>query len=253
MDNFFTSPALFRHLSSKGIAATGTVRVNRMEKAPLRDPKDMMKEKRGSFDFVTDFLLNITAVRWKDNKLVNALSTYTGNQPVQKAKRYCHQEKKRIEIDQPNIISVYNKSMGGVDRMDQNISTYMINLRSKKWWWPLFRFVIDAAANNAYQLYRSKNLSPGEHRLDALGFRRAIVDAYYRLYRKSIASTTLFPGNKALHTPSKNLQFDGVNHWIVKGTQRRCSLPGCKGTSKYFCEKCNVGLHPECFRLYHSK
>ena len=31
MDNFFTSPELMRHLSSKQIAATGTVRTNRMK------------------------------------------------------------------------------------------------------------------------------------------------------------------------------------------------------------------------------
>ena len=38
---------------------------------------------------------------------------------------------------------------GGVDRIDQNISAYMINLRTKKWWWPLVRFVADVAVNNA--------------------------------------------------------------------------------------------------------
>ena len=68
--------------------------------------------------------------------------------------------------------------MGGVDRLDQNMSAYMINLRRKKWWWQLFRFVVDVAANNAYQIYHQSHFSPGEYRLDALGFRRAIVDAY---------------------------------------------------------------------------
>ena len=40
--------------------------------------------------------------------------------------------------------------MGGVDRMDQNIVAYMINLQSRKWWWTLFTFVLDVSANNAY-------------------------------------------------------------------------------------------------------
>ena len=30
---------------------------------------------------------NITAVRWEDNKVVNAISTFTGKQPVQQVKR----------------------------------------------------------------------------------------------------------------------------------------------------------------------
>ena len=43
---------------------------------------------------------------------------------------------------------------GRVDRMDQNTATYMINLRSIKWWWPVFKFVLDVSVNNAFQLYR---------------------------------------------------------------------------------------------------
>ena len=52
-------------------------------------------------------------------------------------------------VNDNESISVYNKAMGGVDRMDQNIGAYMINIRSKKWWWPLFRFCVDLAVNNA--------------------------------------------------------------------------------------------------------
>ena len=44
----------------------------------------------------------------------------------------------RVEIDQPNAISIHSKTMGGVDRMDQNFGAYMINIGNKKWWWPLF-------------------------------------------------------------------------------------------------------------------
>ena len=90
--------------------------------------------------------------------------------------------------------------------------------------------------------------NPGEHRLDPLGFRRAIVDAYYRLYRKSLASTTLFTGSRSLHHPASNLQFDGVNHWIAKGSQRQCSLTGFKETLYII-----VSLHAECFVLYHCQ
>ena len=35
MDNYFTSPALLRHWVAMGVAATGTVRTNRMENIPL--------------------------------------------------------------------------------------------------------------------------------------------------------------------------------------------------------------------------
>ena len=41
-------------------------------------------------------------------------------------------------------------SIGGVDQIDQNISVYMINLRTKKWWRQLFPFAVDVAVDDAY-------------------------------------------------------------------------------------------------------
>ena len=93
--------------------------------------------------------------------------------------------------------------MGGVNRVDQNISACMINLCTKKWWWPLFRFAV-VAVNNAYQIYCQSHLNPGEYRLDAFSFCRAIIEAYYCLYRKSLLSTTLFTGSCSLHHPKNN-------------------------------------------------
>ena len=171
MDNYFTRPALLRRLSAMGVAVTRTVKANRMENAPLRDVVEMNREKCGSLDVVTDVSSNIAAVLWKDNKVVNAISTFNGKQPIQQVKRYCYCEKWRVNNEQPNIKNQYNMSMGGVDHVDQNISAYMISLRAKRWWWPLFRFVVDVAVINAYQIYHQCHLNPGEYRLYALGFR----------------------------------------------------------------------------------
>ena len=74
------------------------------------------KEKRGSSDVVTDVSSNITAVRWKDNKVVNAVSTFTGKQQIQQVKRYYHSEKRRVNIEQPNVMNQYNMAMGRVDQ-----------------------------------------------------------------------------------------------------------------------------------------
>ena len=54
IDNFFTSPNLLRLLKGNGMAATGTVRASRTEKAPLQAVDDMKKEARGSSDVVND-------------------------------------------------------------------------------------------------------------------------------------------------------------------------------------------------------
>ena len=112
MDNYFTIPAFLSHLRAMVVAAIGTVRANRMENAPLLDMVKINKGKCGSSDVVTDVYSNITAVRWKDNKVVNAISAFTGKQPIQQVKRNCHREKQRVNIEQPNIMNQYNMSMG---------------------------------------------------------------------------------------------------------------------------------------------
>ena len=81
-----------------GVAATGTVRVNRIENAPLRDRVKMNKQKRGSSDVVTGVSSNITVAHQKDNKGMNAIFTFTSKQPIQQAKQYCHREKRRVNI-----------------------------------------------------------------------------------------------------------------------------------------------------------
>ena len=93
----------------------------------------------------------------------------------------------------------------------------MINLRSKKWWWPLFRFCIDVAINNAYQLYRIRQLNEGESRMDALEFRRVIVETYYKSYKTKNDSVALYPKSA---TKNHVRMAEENHHWIRKGTQR---------------------------------
>ena len=251
MDNFFTSPSLLMLLKGNGMAATGTVRANRTENATLQAVDDMKKKARESSDVVNDNKSNVTLVCWKDNKVVTVVSTLYGKEPMKRACRYIKDNGGRVEIDQPNSISVYNKTMVGVDRMDENIGAYMINIRSKKWWWPLFQFCVDLAVNNAFQLYRLQPLQQGEKQLGLLGFRREIVKVYHARFRSDKTLPLIFPVPRSTQRVIPEISYDGIDHWIAKGNQRRCAK--CSKMSKYFCEKCNVGLHPGCFKDFQTR
>ena len=54
MDYFFPSPKLLRIPKAEGIAAAWTVRINRVENAPLQPIKEMEKLERGASDVITD-------------------------------------------------------------------------------------------------------------------------------------------------------------------------------------------------------
>ena len=58
--------------------------------------------------------------------MVTVASTFVGKMPLRKAHVYVKAQKGRDEIDQPQSIFLYNKGMGGVDRLNQNNSSYII-------------------------------------------------------------------------------------------------------------------------------
>lgn len=90
----------------------------------------MKKTPRGSYDQYTDMMSDITLVRYNDNNIVTVASKQWVVQSVGKVKRFCDKQKK--DIDQPMCFINYNKYMGGVDRLDQNVGCYRISIKLKR-------------------------------------------------------------------------------------------------------------------------
>ena len=82
--------------------------------------------------------------------------------PTGEVKRWSETDKKiykkMVNISRPNVIKVYNETIGGVDRSDQNIATYRISMRQKKWYWPLVADSLDGAIQNAWLHCRYINI-----------------------------------------------------------------------------------------------
>ena len=102
----------------------------------------MEKLERGASDVVTGKNSNLTLVQWKENKVVTLASTFVGKMSLRKAHRYVKAQNSWAKIHQSQSIFIYSKGTGGVDRLDQNISSYMIGHHSKKLCWPVSRFCI---------------------------------------------------------------------------------------------------------------
>ena len=114
IDNLFTSFELLSDMGSKGYAVTGTLRRNRAKGAPL---KDIDAEERGTCTAHVGKKDEsvVCLVQWRDNKTCLVACNKFGNEPIAQATRYSKSEKKRIPIDCPNCIKLYNSVMGGVD------------------------------------------------------------------------------------------------------------------------------------------
>ena len=244
-DNYFTSLKLLRELSSLSVSGTGTIRQNRMEGCPIKTAKELSKTARGTYD---DQLLetdDIICCGWNDNRPVYLASNSLGINPVNEAKRWSSSEKKVIQVEQPMLISHYNKYMGGIDRLDQNISLLRPSIRGKKWWYPIFIYCIDLIKHNAWQLYRFHG-----GKLDFLNFVRSVVNSILATHGTKPAQGHRRQGRPNLS--NVGIRYDNMAHWPVQQCkQTRCAACHSKATTR--CDKCDVGLHIKCYKDYHMQ
>ena len=101
----------WRTFQTQGITATGTVRANRLLRAPLPPPEEMQKKERGIIE-----VWSVCLVHWVDNKVVILASNHQTHEPLNTCKRYNGTKKARL--DQPYLIRKYNAHMGSVDQLD---------------------------------------------------------------------------------------------------------------------------------------
>ncbi|GFR85206.1 PiggyBac transposable element-derived protein 3 [Elysia marginata] len=199
----------------------------------------MKKQPRGTMDYQLEATSNTVIVRWNDNSVVTVASTGYGVQPLQKAKRWSREKKQFITIAMPNAVAQYNANMGGTDRMDQNLGAYRPTIRIKKCWWPIFRFAIGTAAQNAWLLYR-KSEAAKRLPMDQLAFLRSIATTYIMRHRVKLPKPTTGlrgrPKNENLRWPA-DVRYDGKDHYITKAPgQHRCAV--CKKNTTKMCIKC---------------
>lgn len=265
-DNFFTSHALLSELNKQGYLATGTVRENRIGECPIIPVKKMKKEVRGTYDVAFDSKNNVTVARWNDNAVVTVLTNWDDTEPATYAKRYSRTEKKTVQVKQPKVIADYNKHMGGVDLLDNFVSNYRINIKGKKWWWPIFVNCIDIAKVNAWKLYREFV----DSKTTLLDFQRAIAVSLLKseidISSNKSSSVDMkndinpIPETTCTGRPSamqnhflQQKQKDRTGHIITKNPEnkrRRCKM--CSSQTVTMCKKCNVAVHAKCFEDFHN-
>jgi len=100
-------------------------------------------------------------------------STIHGMMPSSSVQRYSQAEKKIVTVSRPCLFTAYNQTMGGTDRMDENVSIYRIGIRGKKWWWPIFTWILNAAIHNAWILAKGAGSN-----MPQLEFRRQVAQTY---------------------------------------------------------------------------
>ena len=141
-DNFFTSLQLSRELAKKQLTLVGTIRSHRREVPhPMRGYQG--RELYSSiFAYTIEEATQLVSYKSKTTKTVLLLSTQHRSQGLS------NDLKKK-----PESILYYNATKGGVDAVDERISTYSVKYRSRRWHVAVFCDILDMVCYNAFILY----------------------------------------------------------------------------------------------------
>lgn len=311
-DNYFSSYQLLQWLRERDLYSGCTVRLNRFGHPPIRKKKDIKKMTRGSSnEYISKD--GIVLTEWIDRRAIYLASNYVGKGmcftqifPVftipdsyfclfslgqqDTCQRWISKELKTIT--RPEIVANYNRSMGGVDRLDQLISLYRTFIRSRKWTLRMMTHAFDLGIACAWLEYRKDcdalNV-PRNQQLDLIHFRHEIAESL------TMAGQTFLPRNKRgrpssssgspspspstsrsstpvpqesllVDTPTGkkrevranlDVRTDQLSHWPLLGLTQRCKMHNCTQRTTVLCTKCNVHLcltrERNCFTSYHNK
>lgn len=268
-DNFFTTLPLIVHLNeSLGLRSLGTIRKNRLKGCHLEDDHKLKSQGRGSFDYRVDNEAKVAIVKWFDNKAVTLASSCAAVSPVKEVRRFSKEQKKRVGVTCPNIVTQYNVHMGGVDLADMMVALYRTPAKSHWWSMSLFWQMADIAINNAWLLYRRDAKSLGEVKHKKLKtFRLEVADGLIHAGKKKARPSkpreddvpTKYIQRPVTPRPVDDIWYDKVDHFLVFSDRGRCKLCS-NGKSTIACQKCGVrlcivtGKNPRnCFQNFHEK
>ncbi|XP_047677674.1 piggyBac transposable element-derived protein 4-like [Tachysurus fulvidraco] len=155
VDNFYTSPDLFRDLLQKKIWACGTIRGQRIGFPKDRPGGLVRSSPRGTIRWIREGPL--VFVQWRDTRDVLMCSTLHaahGDDSVRRRIKGADGQWRVQDISIPPAIKDYNRHMGGVDLSDAMIGYYSVLHKTKKWYRSFLYHFIDIAIVNAYILYK---------------------------------------------------------------------------------------------------
>lgn len=258
-DNYYTTLPLLVFLKERKILSLGTVRRNRLKNVKLPYDNDIMKEPRGTIAHCKTNVrgTDIVAVIWKDTKVVSLLSTFASVDPVVKVSQFDRKQKKRINVDCPNVVKVYNKHMGGVDLLYGLLGRHKIKMQSRKWYMRVFHHLIDVTVVNSWLLHkRIEKQKQSNSVLPLAKFREELALSLCKIgistpkrgrpinsIQDGITKKSKIGAKVGQYAPPNEVRNDKYDHWPNQNDKKtRCKNPGCKGFTFIICSKCQVSL-----------
>lgn len=146
MDNYYNCPSLAMYLKSQKTDCVGTLRLNRKDV-----PKILKEKKLKKGEKIAQCCGPVSVMKWLDKKPVTMISTYHDDSMILVTKS-------ERQVERPQSVIDYNKSMGGVDLKDQYLQAYLIERKkTKKWYMKMFKRLLNITILNSLIIWKKNN------------------------------------------------------------------------------------------------
>ncbi|XP_034073284.1 piggyBac transposable element-derived protein 4-like [Gymnodraco acuticeps] len=234
VDNLHTSPALFKHLSTKNIGCCGIIGRNQIG-FPQTELNELPKKaERGDLRWIRRG--ELLFVKWMDSWEVCMCSTvheaFSGQTLRRKVKRAGEWQIKTVPV--PDAVVDYRQSMRGEDVSDVNYSAHH---KTKKWYKTFFYHFLEISVVNSFLLHEELlkvSSDPGRTKPHTLKSFRERLAADMLEFAEGCAAPSLL---KCMP------MFYGEDGTQSRRYCRRCHDAGYKRVkTPVYCSKCLVPL-----------
>ena len=141
-----------------------------------------------------------------------------------------------------------------MDKSDRMVNSYGIARRTWKWTKKLFFHLTDMAILNAFLLHKTCGGKMTHKRFREVLVRNLITESL----EQNVTASGVSRGRPSPSVSQiRHLEVKHSQHWPSKGKQRRCrvcAMNNKRGSTLYFCGKCDVGLCiVDCFKRWHTR
>lgn len=262
IDNFYTSPRLVKHLLEHNTHVCGTVSSNRKN-----FPKDLADAPidKGQCLFYEHGCMLASKYRANESKsgnkpkIVHMLSTGENAETT-----IVGQNRHGVDIIKPTCVVDYNKNMGGVDMVDQQLHMVQTVRKTYKWYKKVFLRIMMQCLLNAPKLFLLKH--PEEkRRKDFLSFGHDVAASLIACSPRMALNATPIPTVSRLterHFPKMKPATSEKDPRPTKMCKvcyaKEITLESGKTPkTRWICPDCpeQPGLHTDigCFKEYHTQ
>jgi len=267
-DNLFSSMPLAQELLRREMYYMGTMRKNKVPafaKFRGKTPRPTRENPRGTVITAVNATNSLHLITLMDNAAVTFIDSHSGQSRLSNVTRRTDQGDKTFSC--PEVVSLYNRNMNGVDLMDQcrtGFYSFEGSRRINKWTVRFFWGMLGFFTTQAFHVWQALYPDGTENYMSHQQFFTALCfDLVDNTYNKG-------PEARGPQGPQPAAPINGKMHMHTlvqcipgsRGADRSrrlrfkcvyCTVTKTDNRTSYYCEECCQPLHPEyCFSDYHT-